>query len=337
MKALASAGAFVVRAIIEGMPAPDLPDASGDVTLAARALADGRLVAFPTETVFGLGANALDPAAVARIFAAKGRPADHPLIVHVSDPALLDTLAVDVPDYARALAAGFWPGPLTLILARSPIVPDAVTGGQPTVGVRVPSHPVALELLRAFEALGGRGVAAPSANRFGRVSPTTAQAVRDELGDHLEPGDLVVEGEPSHVGIESTIVDGTGPAPVILRPGAITADMIEAATGLPLGAAHERIRVSGSLASHYAPTAAVELDAEPQPGDGLIALAEVPTPSGVVRLAAPATVDDYARELYAALREADARGLSRVVAVAPQGEGIAVAVRDRLQRASHRG
>ena len=199
------------------MPFSDIPDASGDLARAARALADGRLVAFPTETVFGLGANALDPAAVARIFAAKGRPADHPLIVHVSDPALLDTLAIDVPEYARALAAAFWPGPLTLILPRSSVVPDAVTGGQPTVGVRVPSHPVALQLLRAFEALGGRGVAAPSANRFGRVSPTTAQAVRDELGEHLETGDLVVEGEPSSVGIESTIVDCTGPAPVILR------------------------------------------------------------------------------------------------------------------------
>ena len=337
MKALASAGAFVIGAIIGGMPASDLPDASGDLTLAARALADGRLVAFPTETVFGLGANALDPAAVARIFAAKGRPADHPLIVHVSAADRLDELATDVPDYARSLAAAYWPGPLTLILSRSPLVPDAVTGGQPTVGVRVPSHPVALQLLRAFEALGGRGVAAPSANRFGRVSPTTAQAVRDELGEHLETGDLVVEGEPSSVGIESTIVDCTGPAPVILRPGAVTGAMIEATTGLRLGAAHERIRVSGSLASHYAPTAAVELDVEARPGDGLIALAVVPTPVGVVRLAAPATVDDYARELYAALREADARGLSRVVAIAPQGEGIAVAVRDRLQRASHRG
>ncbi|WP_169077048.1 L-threonylcarbamoyladenylate synthase [Microcella alkalica] len=317
------------------MHAPDLPDSSGDLALAARALADGRLVAFPTETVFGLGANALDPAAVARIFAAKGRPADHPLIVHVSDPALLDTLAIDVPDYARALAAAFWPGPLTLILPRSPIVPDAVTGGQPTVGVRVPSHPVALELLRAFEALGGRGVAAPSANRFGRVSPTTAQAVRDELGAHLEPGDLVVEGEPSHVGIESTIVDCTGPAPVILRPGAVTGAVIEATTGLALGERHERIRVSGSLASHYAPTAAVVLDVEPRPGDGLIALADVATPEGVVRLASPATAEQYAQRLYAALRDADARGLGRVVAVTPSGEGIAAAIRDRLQRAAH--
>lgn len=315
------------------MPASD-PNRS-DLERAARALLEGHLVAFPTETVFGLGADALNPAAVARIFAAKGRPADHPLIVHLASADHVDELAVGVPDYARALVDACWPGPLTLILPRSPCVPDAVTGGQQTVGLRVPSHPVALELLRAFEALGGLGVAAPSANRFGRVSPTTAHAVYDELGDHLESGDLVVEGEPSSVGIESTIVDCTGFAPVILRPGAITSETIERVTGLALGEHHARIRVSGALESHYAPTAAVVLDAEPAPGDGLIALAGHETPDGVIRLAAPATDEEYAQRLYAALREADARGIARVVAIVPQGKGIAIAIRDRLHRAAH--
>lgn len=309
---------------------------SATVERAARALAEGHLVAFPTETVFGLGADALNPAAVARIFAAKGRPSDHPLIVHVSGVERLDALAETVPPFAAALAGAYWPGPLTLILRRAAVVPDAVTGGQATVGVRIPSHPTALELLRAFEGLGGRGVAAPSANRFGRVSPTTAQAVREELGAVLGPDDVILDGEPSDVGIESTIVDCTGPAPVILRPGAITAAMIEATTGLPLGEAASGVRVSGSLASHYAPAATVVLDGDPRPGDGLIALRSHLTPPGVVRLADPATAEEYAQQLYAALRAADERGIARVVALAPPGPGIAVAIRDRLQRASHR-
>lgn len=303
---------------------------------AAQALIDGHLVAFPTETVFGLGADALNPAAVARIFAAKGRPSDHPLIVHVSGAGMLDALAVEVPPYALALARAYWPGPLTLILPRSSRVPDAVTGGQDTVGVRVPSHSSAQALLREFERLGGHGVAAPSANRFGRVSPTTADAVRAELGAVLDPADRILAGEPSGVGIESTIVDCTGPAPVILRPGAITAAQVEATTGLPLASEASTIRVSGSLASHYAPAATVVLGGEVRPGDGLIALREHPTPPGAVRLAEPATAHEYAQQLYGALRAADERGLRRVVAIEPDGSGIAVAIRDRLQRASHR-
>lgn len=302
---------------------------------AARALRAGHLVAFPTETVFGLGADASNPDAVARIFATKGRPADHPLIVHVSSADLLAELAAEIPPYAHALAAAFWPGPLTLILERSAAVSDAVTGGQPTVGVRVPSHPVAVELLREFESLGGRGVAAPSANRFGRVSPTTAAAVRAELGALMNPDDLILEGAPSDVGIESTIVDCTGAAPVVLRPGSITDDMIVAATGLALGERDRSIRVSGSLPAHYAPTATVVRDVAPHPGDGFIALAEHDTPEGVVRLAAPGSAEGFARELYAALRAADEAGLARVVVTSPPGPGIAVAIRDRLRRASH--
>jgi L-threonylcarbamoyladenylate synthase len=302
---------------------------------AARALHNGHLVAFPTETVFGLGADAANPAAVARIFATKGRPADHPLIVHVSSAELIGELAADIPRFAHDLAAALWPGPLTLILERSAAVSDTVTGGQPTVGVRVPSHPVAMQLLRTFESLGGRGVAAPSANRFGRVSPTTAAAVRAELGALLGPHDLILDGDPSDVGIESTIVDCTGAAPVVLRPGSITDDIIVAVTGLALGEREAGIRVSGSLPAHYAPAATVVLDMAPQSGDGFIALADHDTPEGVVRLAAPGSADDFARELYAALRAADDAGLRRVVVMSPQGPGIAVAIRDRLWRASH--
>lgn len=304
---------------------------------AARALVQGHLVAFPTETVFGLGADAANPTAVARIFAAKGRPADHPLIVHLSSAGLLGELAEGVPAFALALADAFWPGPLTLVVRRSAAVSDAVTGGQPTVGVRVPSHPTARQLLREFEDLGGRGVAAPSANRFGRVSPTTAAAVRAELGAVLQPTDVILDGEQSEFGIESTIVDCTGTNPVVLRPGSITEQMITATTGLPLGERNQSIRVSGSLASHYAPTATVILDDQPQPGDGFIALRHHETPAGVVRLAAPASTEEFAHDLYAALRSADAAGLRRVVVLSPPGPGVAVAIRDRLRRASHSG
>ncbi|MFN3707786.1 L-threonylcarbamoyladenylate synthase [Microcella sp.] len=301
----------------------------------ARALVAGHLVAFPTETVFGLGADAGNPAAVERIFSAKGRPSNHPLIVHVSTADRLDALTRDLPPFALTLARAFWPGPMTLIAHRSAAVPDQVTGGQDTVGVRVPNHPVALELLAAAERLGVLGVAAPSANRFGRVSPTTAAAVRAELGDVLAASDVILDGEPSAVGIESTIIDCTGSAPAILRPGAVTAAMIEQVTGMPVTAPQTAIRVSGSLASHYAPRAAVVLDVDAQPGDGLIALADRPTPPGVVRLAAPTTDEQYAHELYGALRAADERGLTRVVALLPQGQGIAEAIRDRLQRSAH--
>lgn len=309
---------------------------SDDILGAARALAAGHLVAFPTETVFGLGADAFDPAAVARIFAAKGRPSDHPLIVHVSGAERLTELAAEVPPMAHDLARAFWPGPMTLILRRANTVPLEVTGGQQTVGVRVPSHPVALELLRAFEQLGGRGVAAPSANRFGRVSPTTAAAVRAELGAVLDAGDVILDGQQSDVGIESTIIDCTGVDPVILRPGAVTAAMVEAVTGRAVGQPTAGIRVSGSLPAHYAPEATVVVDGEPKAGDGLIALHDNPTPPGVTRLAAPTTVEQYAHDLYAALRAADEAGIRRVVVLAPAGPGIAAAIRDRVQRASHR-
>ena len=311
---------------------------------AAANLLAGNLVAFPTETVYGLGADACNEMAVARIYSVKGRPADHPLIVHVASMDALGDWASDVPAYAIALARDFWPGPMTLIMKRSGLAGDFVTGGQDTVGVRVPDHPVALGLLEAFARAGGKGVAAPSANRFGNVSPTTAQAVADELSDYLGDADQILDGGPCEVGVESTIIDCTGNAPRILRPGAVTVEMIEDSTGLIVGDSASvsggsvdevTIRVSGSLDSHYAPVATVVLNQSPVAGQGFIAMADEVTPDGVVRLAAPRTHDEFARVLYAALRAADEKGLKTVVVAQPQGAGIAVAIRDRLKRAAH--
>ena len=323
---------------------------------AAANLLAGNLVAFPTETVYGLGADACNADAVARIYSVKGRPADHPLIVHEASLEVLGEWADDVPGYAISLARDFWPGPMTLIMRRSELAGDFVTGGQDTVGVRVPDHPVALGLLEAFARAGGKGVAAPSANRFGNVSPTTARAVADELSDYLGEADQILDGGPCEVGVESTIIDCTGDAPRILRPGAVTAEMIEQSTGLQLrskfvltdedlpgilvnGKAVEReeIRVSGALDSHYAPVATVVLDQSPIAGQGFIAMADVTTPDGVVRLAAPKSDEEFARVLYAALRAADEQGLQTVVVAQPAGDGIAIAIRDRLKRAAHSG
>jgi L-threonylcarbamoyladenylate synthase len=305
---------------------------------AAANLLAGGLVAFPTETVYGLGADACNADAVARIYAVKGRPADHPLIVHVASMDGLGDWADDVPAYAIALARDFWPGPMSLVVKRSGLAGDFVTGGQDTVGVRVPNHPIALGLLEAFARAGGKGVAAPSANRFGNVSPTTAQAVSDELSDYLATSDVILDGGACTVGVESTIIDCTGDVPKILRPGAITEEMIKHATGLDvLDADGVAIRVSGSLESHYSPMATVVLDQTPLAGQGFIGMADVATPEGVVRLAAPQSHDEFARVLYSALRAADEQGLGTVVVAQPVGNGIAIAIRDRLMRAAHGG
>ena len=304
------------------------------ITRAAQQLKAGSLVALPTETVYGLGADATNAAAVARIYEAKGRPADHPLIVHLSEMADISEWADEIPEYAIVLARKYWPGPMTLIFTRSSLAQNFITGGQESVGLRVPDHVVALALLTEFKKLGGKGIAAPSANRFGHVSPTSAEAVSAELADYLVDGDLILDGGPSQVGVESTIIDCTGSAPRILRPGAITEAMITQTTGLHLTESETDIRVSGSLENHYSPAATVALDCEPEPGDGFIALASVPTPDGVVRLAAPANNEEFAHILYAALRSADERSLSRVVVHQPSGDDISVAIRDRLLRAS---
>jgi L-threonylcarbamoyladenylate synthase len=302
---------------------------------AAGVLINGGLVAFPTETVYGLGADACNAAAVARIYSVKGRPADHPLIVHVASMDALGHWAADVPAYAIALARDYWPGPITLVVTRSDLAADFITGGQDTVGVRVPNHPVALGLLEAFAKVGGKGVAAPSANRFGNVSPTTAQAVSDELSNYLADSDLILDGGACAVGVESTIIDCTGDVPKILRPGAITEEMIEHSTRLDvLDTDGVAIRVSGSLERHYSPIAKVVLDQSPLAGQGFIAMADIASAAGVIRLAAPTTHDEFARVLYSALRAADEQGLNTVVVAQPDGIGIAIAIRDRLMRAS---
>ncbi len=304
---------------------------------AAQRLIAGDLVAFPTETVYGLGADASNSTAVARIYSVKRRPNDHPLIVHIASMERMGDWASEVPEYAIALARNFWPGPMTLVLKRSELAGDFVTGGQDTVGLRVPDHVVALALLEAFERSGGKGVAAPSANRFGHVSPTTAAAVVEELADYLSKDDLVLDGGACAVGVESTIIDCTGLLPRVLRPGAISTVMIEEVTGLStlsVDGANE-IRVSGSLENHYAPAAKVLLCEIPIAGQGFIAHKDIETPQGVIRLASPSDDEEFAQILYSALREADAQGLSEVAIVQPEGIGIAVAIRDRLARAAN--
>jgi len=302
---------------------------------AAKALAAGRLVAFPTETVFGLGADAENPAAVERIYTVKNRPESHPLIIHVSKTALVDYWTKSAPDYAKKLMADFWPGPMTLILPRSKAARDFITGAQDSVGIRIPKNQTALTLLSEFEKLGGHGVAAPSANRYGAVSPTSAAAVVEEIGNYLSTEDVILEGEACEVGIESTIIDCTKDQPQVLRPGAITAAMIEASTGINLLDSNENVpRVSGSDRVHYSPKAQVIVGGQSAPGEGLIANAQEPTPVGVIRLAAPKTDIEFANQLYAALRDADTRGLSVVRVFPPTGTGIAIAIRDRITRSA---
>ena len=314
-----------------------------DPSAAAQALADGHVAVIPTETVYGLGAAADDPTAVARVFAIKGRPVDHPLIAHVANTEAAREWAAVIPQYAEALMDRFWPGPMTLVFERSARAADYITGGQDTVAIRVPGSPVTRAVLRELAELQGDpavAIAAPSANRFGQVSPTTAQHAADEIGELLDNNDVLLDAGPCDVGVESTIVDCTGEQPVILRPGKVTAQEIAEATGLELGEG-SKVRAPGTLAAHYSPHARVQLIDEIKlseltvtAGTGLIALAAVSTPAGAVRLCAPHTVEEYAACLYRALREADSLELAHVLAVPPAGEGLAEAIRDRLQRAA---
>ncbi len=320
----------------------DVPDEQ--VRAAAEVLRHGGLVAFPTETVYGLGADASDPAALRRLYAVKGRPPDHPVIVHLADTADLDDWAVAVSDAARALVAACWPGPLTVIVRRSSRVPDEVTGGRDTVGLRVPDQPVARALLRAFAG----GIAAPSANRFGRVSPTTAADVRADLGDDV---DVVLDGGPCRVGVESTIVDCTNDRPVIARLGGVPREAIARILGHSVDLADQgAVAAPGTLAAHYAPRATVVAVPAAEVAErvagllaagrtvGLLALAgAVEPPTGVVVLASPADVDEYAQVLYACLRDADARGVDAVVVVPPPAAGLGAAVGDRVRRAAAAG
>lgn len=304
---------------------------------AGASLISGNLVTFPTETVYGLGADAANKDAVLRIYEVKGRPVDHPLIVHISSIEHLDKWARDIPEYAIKLARSFWPGPMTLILPRTKLAKDFITAGQDNVGIRVPSHTVALALLKEFESQGGLGVAAPSANRFGKVSPTTAQAVSDELSNYLTSADLILDGGPCAVGVESTIIDCTQSLPVIIRPGEVSTEMIEELLLIKLpifDTQSNQIKAPGLLTSHYSPNAKVFLTGTPAPGDGLIALSSFTTPTGVVRVASPTSNEEFAQILYEAFRLADRRGLSRVFVIPPIGDGIAVAINDRLTKSA---
>jgi L-threonylcarbamoyladenylate synthase len=306
---------------------------------AAAALIKGDLVAFPTETVYGLGSDATNEGAIARIYKVKGRPAGHPLIVHISSLDNLDKWARDVPEYAVKLARVFWPGPMTLILPRTDLAKDFITGGQDNVGIRIPSHTIALALLIEFEDKGGLGVAAPSANRFGAVSPTTATAVEIELADYLSKNDQILDGGPCLVGVESTIINCTQTKPSILRPGAVTKEMIEDTLGITIdlntsNSGSIQIKAPGLLESHYAPKAKIFLTGTPTMGDGFIALDSFTTPNGAIRVASPKTNEEYAQVIYEAFRLADIKGLTRVFVIPPTGGGIAVAINDRLAKSA---
>ncbi len=334
-----------------------------EIERAAAVLASGGLVAFPTETVYGLGADASDAEAVGRVFSVKGRPTDHPLIVHIADASAVDQWAVDIPTTARLLADAFWPGPLTLLLERAPSVPDAVTGGRPTVGLRVPDHPMARALLNAFSGLRSNapaGVAAPSANRFGRVSPTTADHVRADLGDDV---DLVLDGGPCDVGVESTIVDCTQSEPVVLRLGGVGLERLADVLGVEPGVSVTDdavtqaggARAPGMLEAHYAPRARVVVVEAATVVDRARAIltgagpgADGPTPTVVVlaphaiddlpdeviELEPAGPPDDFARVLYDRLRQADRLGADVLLVVPPPPAGVGAAVRDRLRRAA---
>ncbi len=305
---------------------------------AAESLVAGNLVAFPTETVYGLGADACNKEAVARIYAVKGRPIYHPLIVHILSIELLDKWASDIPEYAIKLAQAFWPGPMTLVLPRKELAKDFITGGQNNVAIRVPAHWVSLALLQEFQAQGGLGVAAPSANRFGKLSSTTAAAVEMQLGKFLSDVDQILDGGASKVGVESTIINCTNALPVILRPGAVTTEMIEEVLDVELvlgSVPSKEIRTPGILASHYSPNAKIYLSGLPSPGDGFIALSDFPTPAGTIRLASPKNIDEYAQILYESLRSADSKGLKNVFVVPPHNQGVGIAINDRLLKAAN--
>ncbi|NHA13967.1 L-threonylcarbamoyladenylate synthase [Thioalkalivibrio sp. XN279] len=323
-------------------PVPVSPDA---IARAAQLLRAGGVVAIPTETVYGLGAVAMNPVAVRRVFAIKGRPVNHPLIVHLASAEALPEWAYEIPDAAWLLAERFWPGPLTLVLPRRPRVPDEVTGGQDSVALRVPAQPVARELIAAAGAL-----AAPSANRFGRVSPTTAAHVLAELGDDV---DMILDAGPCQVGLESTIVSLLEGQPALLRPGGVTVAELEAVLGRPVVAPPQDLRAPGRLASHYAPATPLELVAASELPAQLAASSAAGTKVAVVAyspdaIAAaeaagtlvatmPADAAEYGRQMYATLRRLDAAGHDLILVEAPPTAPEWLAVRDRLTRAAHRG
>lgn len=314
---------------------------SNAIATASKSLLSSKLVVFPTETVYGLGADASSTESVSRIFNVKGRPTSHPLIVHVARVEYLENWATRISDHAIKFANTFWPGPLTLVLNRNRIASDLVTGGQDTIGIRIPCNKIALDMLNEFHNLGGLGVAAPSANRFGKVSPTNIKGVLQELESHLHSSDILLDGGDCEIGLESTIIDCTNSVPKILRPGAITKEIILEKLGISVDehdskkVKNSEIRVSGTLESHYSPRAKVILDKEPVAGSGLIAFNDIETPEGVIRLASPRSVEDFAHTLYDSMRIGDELNLERIYVFQPLGSGLSLAIRDRLSRASN--
>ena len=305
----------------------------------AIALARGHLAILPTETVYGLGADADNKIAVDRIFTAKNRPANHPVIVHISGQEHVSAWAAQIPEYAKDLATAFWPGPMTLVLERLPRAGGYLTGGQDTIAIRVPQHPVFRQVLAALAKEKNdpaAGIAAPSANRFGNVSPTSLAHAVEELNDYLAQDDLALEGADSRIGVESTIIDATGPKPIILRHGGVTAEDIDTIVHLSLNESH--VRAPGTLASHYTPKKQLVLTTESElrnsRGGALIAMQDIETPAGFNRIASPENADQFAHVLYSALREADKSSEAVIYAVPPTGGGLAAAIRDRLNRAA---
>jgi L-threonylcarbamoyladenylate synthase len=307
-------------------------DAIRDAALALKA---GHLVAFPTETVYGLGADARNPEAIKRIYEVKGRPTDHPLIVHISSLNQLDKWAIDIPEYAIKLARKFWPGPMTLILKRGKIAEDFITGGQNTIGLRVPSDSIAVALITEFEKISNSAIAAPSANRFGQVSATSSMAVSNALGSLLGNKDLILNGGLCSVGIESTIISCVQSLPEILRPGAVTREMIETVTPINIYAQSE-IRSPGSFINHYSPRTRVFLNTSPTPGDGFLALSDVKTPEGAIRLASPKDSDEFAIILYESFRRADEMNIEKICVITPPQKGIGIAIMDRLNKSKYK-
>jgi L-threonylcarbamoyladenylate synthase len=309
-----------------------------NLKLAASNLKKGALIGLPTETVYGLAADAENEIAVRRIYETKGRPLDHPLIVHVGSIQYLEKWAKNIPEFALVLADKFWPGPMTLILNRSELVKSCISGKQETIAIRIPRNEVALSVLKNFHQIGGNGLAAPSANKFGSVSPTDAHSVEEELGIKLD-GDLdfILNGGQCEIGVESTIIDCfSTKQPRILRSGFLTQKVIQESTGYQViqNFDEEQLKFPGGMKSHYSPKAKVVIEGSPKKGDGFIALASINTPEGCIRLSSPQNMDAFARDLYSALRRGDKQGLKQIFVLIPEGEGIVVAIRERMTKAA---
>lgn len=308
-----------------------------DSKKAALALSQGNLVIFPTETVYGMGADASNHQATKRIFDIKNRPITSPLIVHILNLENLFYWVSEVPKYAKILGETFWPGPMTLILKRSALVSDLLTGGQSTIGIRIPSNTLAQELLYEFANLGGLGIAAPSANKHGEVSTTSAEAAHEIFRNEGIKGDLILNDGSCEYGIESTIIDCTDTRPKILRPGIITPELIECYTGISCNSSQNfnGVIVSGMSLKHYAPKTRVLIDQPPEKGDGLIAEKDCPTPPGVIRIASPKNLYEYAKSLYESFEKADRLKVKNLCINLPKSDsGIAVAIKDRVYKAA---